>query len=657
MLSQLRLALGIATVLALGAPVFAGHTSWTYEGVSAPTDAPSDVQPTPPPPPPTFPPPTPAPTEFVETRQISNEGRWYTTDAGTCNDDSASEGSGDAVDQVISTIGECNAAHGSLVASGSLSSLRRSAYDYSTHRLGPSRPRGCWRDSSYWGTYLRFNDHPDALRDTVDQRKSFICTNGVQGVFIAPTGAPTTLDPTPMPTVSPSIHAEGSPTAAPTQLSWRIVRQTRGSTPVNVTDACHVDAGCISDGEGRYGAREACTFEAVQPGYLRVDLFDLEGHHTCNYDDVAINGIKYCGGAGPGRMVYITAGTLVHYHSDTGTQGDGFEMCLVDSPPGGGVPTPAPVSAAPTEAAPLCFTQLRTDDGVDGLCNSLIDVGVDVREICSSSTAENITEACFNAFAGMFEHIGSATLPYQYYDGFCNGVTTEQESLTDECAASVLGFVNSVAPGAAVGPSLGILCNPGGASPETPRPVGECDYSAYDGGNTNPYTDEWCKATCDAHERGCTGYSRRTRICFIHHTDVETNDRSPGTRCFKKTAPNRWLTPPGMHAGRGCCRHRDDARVADLDMRTYRGFASSALGRMLNRRYRVQSVAACKRACKAYNTARRDQTDVRAPECEAVEYDRVSGRCELHSGTPMGTYVDSLQCRRAKCRVNKDICV
>lgn len=66
-----------------------------------------------------------------------------------------------------------------------------------------------------------------------------------------------------MPTVSPSIHAEGSPTAAPTQLSWRIVRQTRGSTPVNVTDACHVDAGCISDGEGRYGAREACTFEAV----------------------------------------------------------------------------------------------------------------------------------------------------------------------------------------------------------------------------------------------------------------------------------------------------------------------------------------------------------------------------------------------------------
>lgn len=108
-------------------------------------------------------------------------GRWYTTDAGTCNDDSASDGSGDSVDQVISTIGECNAAHSSLVASGALSSLRRSAYDYSTHRLGPSRPRGCWRDSSYWGTYLRFNDHPDALRDTVDQRKSFICTNGVQG--------------------------------------------------------------------------------------------------------------------------------------------------------------------------------------------------------------------------------------------------------------------------------------------------------------------------------------------------------------------------------------------------------------------------------------------------------------------------------------------
>ena len=168
-------------------------------------------------------------------------------------------------------------------------------------------------------------------------------------------------------------------------------------------------------------------------------------------------------------------------------------------------------------------TQLARSCDCFAPSSSQIDVGVDVREICSSSTAENITEACFNAFAGMFEHIGSATLPYQYYDGFCNGVTTEQESLTDECAASVLGFVNSVAPGAAVGPSLGILCNPGGASPETPRPVGECDYSAYDGGNTNPYTDEWCKATCDAHERGCTGYSRRTRICFIHHTDVEVS--------------------------------------------------------------------------------------------------------------------------------------
>lgn len=608
------------------------------------------------------PPPTPAPTEFAETRQLTSEGRWYTTDAGTCEeaaaDESDSSASGPEVDQVITTIEECRSAMDGLVAAGIFPQLRNSATDYTNSWRGPSRPRGCYLESTWFSTYLRFNAHPSALTSVVDQRKEFICTNGVQPAFIAPTVAPNTPQPTPMPTGSPSVHAEGAPTAAPTQLSWRIVRQERSGS--NVTDACHVDAGCISDGEGLYGRSESCTFEAVQPGYLRVDLFDLEADYLCNWDDVAINGVRYCGAAGPGHMVHITAGTLVHFHTDSNTQRAGFEMCLVDTVPGGPhVPTPAPVSA-PTEAAPLCFSQIR-NDGVDGLCNRAIDVGAGVKEVCASSTAENVTTPCFNQFAGMFLRIGSAILPYEYYDGFCRGVTRSQSSLTVECATSVLGFIDSVAAGDAVGHSLGVICNPGGANPGTPRLPEECDYSAYDGGNASPYTDEWCKATCDHHERGCQGYSRTGRVCYIHHTGVDTTDKSaleyPNSRCFKKMTPSRWMRPPGMHDGRGCCRHRDDAEVAELDVRIYPGFARTALGRMLNQQYRVRTVKECKRKCDTYNMARRAQTDVRAPECEAIEYDRMSGRCELHPASPRGTFVDSGQCRRAKCRVNKATCV
>ena len=122
-------------------------------------------------------------------------GRWYTTDAGTCEeaaaDESDSSASGPEVDQVITTIEECRSAMDSLVAAGIFSPLTYPAgTDYTNSWRGPSRPRGCYLEIAWWGTRLRFSAHPSALT-SVDQGKEFICTNGVQPGAISIPDPPT----------------------------------------------------------------------------------------------------------------------------------------------------------------------------------------------------------------------------------------------------------------------------------------------------------------------------------------------------------------------------------------------------------------------------------------------------------------------------------
>jgi len=160
-----------------------------------------------------------------------------------------------------------------------------------------------------------------------------------------PPRAPPSL---PSPPLSPPSPLPSPPPSAPADWLWTV---TAGN------EFCHVtnDGRCVTDGAGKYGRNEACTFVAA------VDLiataegkFDIEGESSCAYDHITIHGVRYCGRDGP-EGIAMAAGDETTFSSDESAQKKGFMICAVPvlSSPPISPPLPAHPPVSPPPAAPV----------------------------------------------------------------------------------------------------------------------------------------------------------------------------------------------------------------------------------------------------------------------------------------------------------------
>ncbi|KAK3270813.1 hypothetical protein CYMTET_20803 [Cymbomonas tetramitiformis] len=140
--------------------------------------------------------------------------------------------------------------------------------------------------------------------------------------------------PTTGPTQSPAQSTStGSPTTAlpsspPTTAPSATVSEYFSVDPGN----CSVvsDGRCVaSPGWGEttlYPDNSFCRFQVLQPGVLRVEHFDVKYADNCPYDFVEVDGVSYCGSAGPEGVTVSTATPFVFF-SDEIAAYTGFLIC------------------------------------------------------------------------------------------------------------------------------------------------------------------------------------------------------------------------------------------------------------------------------------------------------------------------------------------
>ena len=115
------------------------------------------------------------------------------------------------------------------------------------------------------------------------------------------------------------------------------------------------------------------------------------------------------------------------------------------------------------------------------------------------------------------------------------------------------------------------------------------------------------------------------------------------TRCPE----SRWRPVPARTVNRGCCRFGQDGDQP---------WSSPASRTMFSQKSRMRNMQACKMQCMLHNTNRHQARDRSIPTCDAIEFDRRNRVCELHTGTPTSTSIDSTTCRNSRCRVAPGPC-
>lgn len=84
---------------------------------------------------------------------------------------------------------------------------------------------------------------------------------------------------------------------------------------------------CVTDGSGFHANNERCVIQVERPGVLAIREFDVESHQQCNWDSVAVGGIKYCGTAGPAG-VSVSVQDTITWTSDSSVTKSGWTICL-----------------------------------------------------------------------------------------------------------------------------------------------------------------------------------------------------------------------------------------------------------------------------------------------------------------------------------------
>ena len=102
-----------------------------------------------------------------------------------------------------------------------------------------------------------------------------------------------------------------------------------------------------------YANDDACVINALFGGTLSVKSFELESYSGCIYDDLTVDGTKFCGTTGPDGTPITSSSSITFKAASSEVSRGGFEVCcftpLVPMP----APTPVPTllpSAAPSPA-------------------------------------------------------------------------------------------------------------------------------------------------------------------------------------------------------------------------------------------------------------------------------------------------------------------
>ena len=132
---------------------------------------------------------------------------------------------------------------------------------------------------------------------------------------------------------------------------------------------CQVTRGgaCVTDGEGNYGANEACTIEATRPLYATADYYAAS-----TVDHMTILGVDYFSSTGPLNL-QMAAGDVMYWHTNGAVHSGGFTICGTEGqveilPPSPAPPAPplppAPPGIPPSPAVPP-GSVFRVVSGID----------------------------------------------------------------------------------------------------------------------------------------------------------------------------------------------------------------------------------------------------------------------------------------------------
>jgi hypothetical protein len=97
-----------------------------------------------------------------------------------------------------------------------------------------------------------------------------------------------------------------------------------------VSGACTVSNGatCFRSPNfpSNYDVNQQCIITTSQAVTLSVTAFDLEADPFCGYDSLMVNGVAYCGTAGP-EGILVTPDGSITFTSDNIWVRSGFEIC------------------------------------------------------------------------------------------------------------------------------------------------------------------------------------------------------------------------------------------------------------------------------------------------------------------------------------------